>query len=55
MGLQKNDASGGMKEKVEKSLLIATYAPVHIVNGRNSNSIIHALERKSIGILIENE
>lgn len=49
------DVTGGMLEKVEKSLKMASIAPVQIVNGRQENAIIKAVNGESIGTIICNK
>lgn len=46
------DVTGGMREKVSKSLDLSIYAPVQIINGKTDNSIIKAMIDESGGTLI---
>ena len=47
------DTTGGMYEKVHKSLALSKYAPVSIVDGRKDNSIIDSLNGRDVGTIIK--
>lgn len=47
------DVTGGMREKVEKSLKLASLAPVQIIDGRQKNAIIKAVNDEHIGTIIK--
>lgn len=46
------DVTGGMYEKVKKSLLLSKFAPVQIIDGRQPGNIIKAINGETIGTTI---
>ncbi len=49
---EKYDVTGGMCEKVYKSLMISAFAPVQIIDGKQPNAIIKAISGENIGTII---